>query len=109
MSGVVPEGADKSECVAVFAENLRHALSALEQHEQEHIARDECVCNMTFVIEPINTIDLPSYCCDLDTAMSLIELLDTPKLRLLFDVYHVQKQLVRWQAQSSERRLKGGR
>ncbi len=62
----------------VFLENLAFASAA---------AADR---NITILIEPINTIDVPEYFLTTpDQAAAIIKAVDHPSLRMMFDCYHV--------------------
>ncbi len=46
-------------------------------------------CNVTIVVEPINTIDVPAYLLPTPAAVAaLIERVAHPSVRMLFDAYH---------------------
>lgn len=46
---------------------------------------------MSLVIEPVNTFDMPGYFLnDFDTAVDIIQTIDLPNLGLQFDAYHAQ-------------------
>ena len=77
MAGNVP-AQDHERARAVFLENLRTA------------ARKAAEKNLTLLLEPLNPRDNPGYFYSrLAQAVSLIEELGRPNVRLQFDVYHV--------------------
>jgi hydroxypyruvate isomerase len=79
MAGLVPEGRDRDEAERVYLANLRHAA--------ERLAGEGIAC----VIEPINTRDIPGYFLNTTRqAMSVIERVGHPNLKLQLDLYHVQ-------------------
>ena len=79
MAGVLPPGQDRAEAEHVYISNLRHAA--------ERLAAE----GFTVVIEPINTRDIPGYFLNTTTqAMSVIERVGRPNLKLQLDLYHVQ-------------------
>jgi len=79
MAGLVPAGQDRAEAERVYLANLRHAA--------ERLASEGIVC----VIEPINTRDIPGYFLNTTSqAMSVIERVRHPNLKLQLDLYHVQ-------------------
>ena len=79
MAGVLPPGQDRAEAEHVYISNLRHAA--------ERLAAE----GVTLVIEPINTRDIPDYFLNTTTqAMSVIERVERPNLKLQLDLYHVQ-------------------
>lgn len=64
---------------STFVTNLRYACSAAEPF------------GITILIEPLNKYDSPGYfLATTDQAISIIEQVDQPNLRLMFDCYHVQ-------------------
>jgi len=79
MAGVLPEDHDPAEADRVYLTNLRRAA-------------DRLACEgLTLVIEPINTRDIPGYFLNTTTqAMSIIEQVGHPNLKLQLDLYHVQ-------------------
>jgi hydroxypyruvate isomerase len=67
------------EAEAVFKKNLRYALGQVEGTD------------ITLVIEPLNRFDAPGdFLRTTDQAMALIDSLGAPRLKLMFDCYHVQ-------------------
>ena len=70
--------AEGTEARATFLDNLRHAFDLSEP------------AGTTILIEPLNAHDAPGYFLpDTDTARDIIETLASPRLRLMFDCYHV--------------------
>jgi 2-dehydrotetronate isomerase len=56
----------------------------------ESAARTAAAANLTLLLEPLNPRDNPGYFYSrLDQAVSLIEEIDQPNIKLQFDVYHV--------------------
>jgi 2-dehydrotetronate isomerase len=79
MAGVLPPGPDRAEAERTYVANLRLAA--------ERLAAE----GVTVVIEPINTRDIPGYFLNTTTqAMSVIERVGHPNLKLQLDLYHVQ-------------------
>lgn len=75
MAGVT----DAPEAAQVFAEGLAYACA--------EAARD----GITILIEPLNRRDAPGYALSTTAqARTLIEAVDAPNLKLMFDCYHVQ-------------------
>ena len=69
---------DRQRARAVFADNLRAAAAEAAVHE------------LTLLLEPLNPRDNPGYFYSTITeAVSLIEELALPNIKLQFDVYHV--------------------
>jgi 2-dehydrotetronate isomerase len=79
VAGLLPAGRNPAEAERVYLANLRHAA--------ERLAGE----GITVVIEPINTRDIPGYFLNTTTqAMSVIERVGHPNLKLQLDLYHVQ-------------------
>ena len=79
MAGVLPAGLDRAEAERVYLANLRLAADRLAAQ------------GVTLVVEPINTRDIPGYFLNTTTqAMSVIERVGHPNLKLQLDLYHVQ-------------------
>ena len=79
MAGLLPESHDRAEAERVYLANLQHAADRLAAE------------GLTLVIEPINTRDIPGYFLSTTTqAMSVIERVGRPNLKLQLDLYHVQ-------------------
>jgi len=46
---------------------------------------------ITVMLEPLNTVDTPGFfLCHTDQALSIIEAVNAPNLKLQYDVYHMQ-------------------
>jgi hydroxypyruvate isomerase len=72
--------ADRARARAVFVDNLRIAAAKAAAHR------------ITLLLEPLNPNDNPGYFYStLAEAVSLIEELALPNLKLQFDVYHVAR------------------
>jgi len=79
MAGLRPAGRDPAEAERVYIANLGHAA--------DRLARE----GITVIIEPINTRDIPGYFLNTTIqAMSVIERVGHPNLKLQLDLYHVQ-------------------
>jgi 2-dehydrotetronate isomerase len=79
MAGVLPAERDRAEAERVYVGNLRHAAERLSGE------------GIAVVIEPINTRDIPGYFLNTTIqAMSIIEQVGRPNLKLQLDLYHVQ-------------------
>jgi hydroxypyruvate isomerase len=77
MAGLWPEGRPKSE--ATYIENLRWAADRAAAAE------------LTVIIEPINTRDIPGYFLNYTgQAIGIIETVGRANLQLQLDLYHVQ-------------------
>ncbi|MGE3833097.1 MAG: hydroxypyruvate isomerase family protein, partial [Parvibaculaceae bacterium] len=79
MAGIPPAGTERAACVAQFAENLRWA------------AGQAASIGVDIMIEPLNHVDMPGYfLVSADHAVSIIEAVNVPNLKLQFDLYHQQ-------------------
>ena len=79
MAGVLPAGNDRVAAERTYVANLQYAA--------ERLARE----GITVTIEPINNRDIPGYFLNTTTqAMSVIEQVGHPNLKLQLDLYHVQ-------------------
>ena len=79
MAGILPAGQERAGAERVYLANLRHAADRLAAE------------GLTLVIEPINTRDIPGYFLNTTSqAMSIIEQVGRPNLKLQLDLYHVQ-------------------
>jgi 2-dehydrotetronate isomerase len=79
MAGVLPPGQDPAAAERTYVANLRYAADRL------------AAANLTLVIEPINTRDIPGYFLNTTTqAMAIIERVGRANLKLQLDLYHVQ-------------------
>jgi hydroxypyruvate isomerase len=79
MAGLAPDGHERSEMLAVYVDNLRHAADRL------------AAADLTLVIEPINTRDIPGYFLNTTgEAAAVLERVDRPNLKIQLDLYHVQ-------------------
>jgi hydroxypyruvate isomerase len=80
MAGIVPPGADRAAMEATFIGNVQYAADL--------VADD----GIEIMLEPINSrVDLPGYLyASTDEALTIIERVDRPNVRLQYDVYHMQ-------------------
>ncbi len=79
MAGV-PGNESPLEQQDVYLENITYA------------AEEAAKQNRTILIEPINTFDIPGYFLNTPKqAVTFLETIDLPNVRLQFDVYHCQK------------------
>ncbi|HJU16205.1 MAG TPA: 2-oxo-tetronate isomerase [Stellaceae bacterium] len=79
MAGLWPEGRERAEGLAVYAENLRHAADRLAAED------------ITLVIEPINTRDIPGYFLNTTSeAAAILDRVGRANLKIQLDLYHVQ-------------------
>ena len=79
MAGLWPAGRDRREGRAVYVANLRRAADRAAAHD------------VTLLIEPINTRDIPGYFLNTSgEAMAVIEEVGRDNLKLQLDLYHCQ-------------------
>lgn len=79
MAGMLPASADRAEREALYVMNLRWAAREVAKHQ------------ITLVIEPINTRDMPGYLINYQAqGRAVIERVAEPNLKLQLDLYHCQ-------------------
>jgi hydroxypyruvate isomerase len=79
MAGLIPEGSERAAHRATYVDNLRHAAAECAKHD------------ITLLIEPINTRDIPRYFLNTQAeAHAIREEVDAPNLKVQMDFYHVQ-------------------
>ena len=79
MAGIVPPGADKALCRAVYIDNLRHAARRVADEGR------------TLLIEAINPRDMPGYFLNSPhEAAAICAEVGESNLKSLFDMYHAQ-------------------
>ncbi|MFT6557505.1 hydroxypyruvate isomerase family protein [Sneathiella sp.] len=80
MSGLKDATLSQSQQLDYFQQSLEKAISFDPSQ------------TLTFLIEPINNHDIPGYLLnDFDLGLRLVKELDTPRIRLQFDMYHCQR------------------
>ncbi|MFA8439542.1 hydroxypyruvate isomerase family protein [Pueribacillus sp. YX66] len=80
MAGVKPNDLDVNDALHIYKENLSFCAKEFEQHD------------LTVVIEPINTFDIPNYfLSNLQLAVDILNDLSLPNVKLQYDVYHMQR------------------
>ncbi len=79
LAGIAPVQGDVRTMRKTYVENLRYAAKTLAPED------------ITLLIEPINTRDIPGYVLDATAkAADIIESVEAENLRLQYDVYHMQ-------------------
>ncbi|MBO83249.1 MAG: hydroxypyruvate isomerase [Actinobacteria bacterium] len=77
--GKLRQGVSDSQARSMLIENLIYAA--------EHTAK----AGVSLLVEPINTSDIPGYwLCNTDEALSIINEVNNPNLKLQYDIYHMQ-------------------
>ncbi len=72
-------GFDEAECFTTYRRNLARAVKQAE------------AAGVTLVIEPVNRVDRPTYLLSSsDRAAEIIDEIASPRLKLMFDFYHLQ-------------------
>lgn len=80
LAGIPPAGVSTEQAGATLLDNLRHAAGRLAAHD------------LTLLIEPINTFDIPGFFVSRSAqALALIERVGAPNLALQYDIYHAQR------------------
>ena len=78
-AGVLTADHDKAQAIRTYVQNIKSIAPDAHKH------------GITLLLEPINSRDKPGYLvADSDTVVSLIEEINEPNVKLLFDVYHIQ-------------------
>ncbi|MCH7943225.1 MAG: hydroxypyruvate isomerase [Proteobacteria bacterium] len=78
LAGLTPAGADIVALRETFVSNLRHAAARTAEAE------------ITLLIEPINTVDMPGFYLNYSKqALSIIDEVGATNLKLQYDVYHM--------------------
>jgi hydroxypyruvate isomerase len=78
MAGITG-GLDRAACMKTYEANLKTAAAMLAEKD------------LTLLIEPINSRDMPGYHLALtDEGLEIIDRVGAPNLRLQFDIYHRQ-------------------
>ncbi|MFT4066777.1 2-oxo-tetronate isomerase [Paraburkholderia sp.] len=79
MAGLIAPGQPRDRHLAVYQRNLEYAAKAALPHD------------ITIVIEPINTRDIPGFFLNRqDDAQTICGEIGAPNLRVQFDIYHCQ-------------------
>jgi hydroxypyruvate isomerase len=79
LSGIAPEGVEAARLRATFVDNLAFAARRLGE------------LDLSLVIEPINTRDIPGFYLSRSAeAVAIIDEVGAPNLGLQYDVYHMQ-------------------
>ncbi len=80
MSGIVPLGSARQDCLTIYCENLALAAERLGPE------------GITLLVEPINPFDIPGYLINTTgEAMAVIAATGADNVKLQFDVYHAQR------------------
>jgi hydroxypyruvate isomerase len=79
MAGILPKGADPSECRATLIRNLRFAAAQLARQD------------ILLVLEAINTRDIPGFSVSTQKdSFAVCEAVNAPNLKMQMDLYHMQ-------------------
>jgi len=79
LAGVAPPGVEPGRLRATLVENLRRAAARLAD------------AGLDLLVEPLNTRDVPGFLlCRTEQALSVLDEVAAPNLRLQFDAYHMQ-------------------
>ncbi|WP_225785088.1 hydroxypyruvate isomerase [Xenophilus sp. Marseille-Q4582] len=80
LAGRQPAGVSAEQAQATLVENLRFAAQALQKEGIE------------LLVEPINHFDIPGFFLHrTDQALALLDAVDSPNLRIQYDIYHAQR------------------
>lgn len=76
----MPAGADRTTCLDTYLRNITHALRIVDRSGLE----------LTLLIEPMNRAEMPdALFASINEAAEAVRLVGHPRVRLLFDLYHV--------------------
>jgi 2-dehydrotetronate isomerase len=79
LAGIAPAGADKAALRQTYISNLKYAANQLAKHQ------------LTLMIEPINTRDMPGYFLNTQAeAFSICQEVGAPNIKMQMDIYHMQ-------------------
>ncbi len=80
LSGLTPEATKQTLLWDTLLENVAFATQQLQKH------------NISLLLEPINSkVDMPGFYLDtLDKALAVKQAINSPKLKIQFDIYHMQ-------------------
>ncbi len=80
LAGKLPAGASAKDVQPTLVENLRYAAKELK------------AAGIAFVIEPINTFDIPGFfLTGTNQALALIDEVGSDHLKVQYDIYHAQR------------------
>lgn len=80
LAGLLPNGVTQAEAEHTLVDNLRFAARALQKE------------NLTLLLEPINSFDLPTFLINTSAAaIDVIERVGAPNLKLQYDLYHMAR------------------
>ena len=80
LAGRRPEGASEADVRRTLVDNLRFAASRLQ------------AAGIGLLVEPVNHFDVPGFALTTTAqALSLMDEVDAPNLRLQYDIYHAQR------------------
>ncbi|MGB9149787.1 MAG: 2-oxo-tetronate isomerase [Burkholderiales bacterium] len=79
LAGIAPAGCDRLALNKIYVGNLRFAAEQLAKHD------------LTLLIEPINTFDMPGYFLNTQAeAFSICQQVGAPNIKMQMDIYHMQ-------------------
>lgn len=79
LAGVAPSGSDQAALRKTYIHNLKYAASELAKN------------NLTLLIEPINTHDMPGYFLNTQAeAFAICREVGAPNIKMQMDIYHMQ-------------------
>jgi hydroxypyruvate isomerase len=80
MTGILSTELDRKQAREVFIKNIKYAALKMAKH------------NLTLLIEPINSFDIPGYFLStIDDAVDTIQEVRMPNVKLQYDFYHIQR------------------
>ncbi|WP_077213330.1 2-oxo-tetronate isomerase [Bacillus dakarensis] len=80
MAGIIKEEFDNNQLNDLYIKNIQYAAEKMAEHD------------ITILIEPINTFDMPGYfLCSAEQAVKLLNKIDCHNVKIQFDFYHIQR------------------
>jgi 2-dehydrotetronate isomerase len=79
LAGILPAGSDKPALQKIYLSNLKYAAAEMAKHD------------LTLLIEPINTHDMPGYFLNTQAeAYDICLQVGAPNIKMQMDIYHMQ-------------------
>ncbi|WP_216829597.1 hydroxypyruvate isomerase family protein [Alkalihalobacterium elongatum] len=80
MAGILTKDIDRQKARNTYIENIKYAANRFAAYQ------------LTLLIEPINTYDMPGYFLNnIEDAVAIIEEVNLPNVKLQYDFYHQQR------------------
>ena len=84
-------GARMIHCMSGMTVGMSASTRETFLRNMSHASGRAAACDVTLLIEPLNTVDRPGYFVSRsDDVVALLQELNAPNVKLLFDIYHIQ-------------------